>query len=108
MATYLDRILDAHRRRAQEDRRSLDSLVEQARRAPTPRDLQASIRAREAPQGGDLVAVIAEIKRRSPSKGTLHESLDPAELAREYASGGAAAISVLTDREFFGGSPEDL
>ena len=52
--------------------------------------------------------IIAEIKRESPSKGVLDESLDPYSLAGEYTSAGASAISVLTDRDFFGGRPEDL
>ncbi|GAB2447516.1 indole-3-glycerol phosphate synthase TrpC [Nocardioides hungaricus] len=53
-------------------------------------------------------SVIAEVKRRSPSKGTLADIPDPAELARRYAAGGAAAISVLTERRRFGGSLDDL
>lgn len=53
-------------------------------------------------------SVIAEVKRRSPSKGDLAEIPDPAELARRYAAGGAAAISVLTERRRFGGSLDDL
>ena len=54
------------------------------------------------------VAVIAEIKRRSPSKGELAPGLDATELARRYESGGAACLSVLTDVDYFGGSVEDL
>src|SRR4051812_1136257 len=53
-------------------------------------------------------SVIAEVKRRSPSKGDLADIPDPAELAQKYAAGGAAAISVLTERRRFGGSLEDL
>jgi indole-3-glycerol phosphate synthase len=52
--------------------------------------------------------VIAEIKRRSPSKGILNQAIDPATQARAYEQGGAAAISVLTQASFFGGAPDDL
>lgn len=102
MATYLDRILAAHRAAAAEDRRDLDALLAETAGRPPARGFEAALRA------GDSVAVIAEVKRRSPSKGDLAPDLVPADLARAYAAGGAAALSVLTDREFFGGSPDDL
>jgi indole-3-glycerol phosphate synthase len=54
------------------------------------------------------VSVIAEVKRRSPSKGVINEGLVPAEQARAYAIGGAVALSVLTEPDHFGGSPDDL
>ena len=105
MATYLDRILDAHRARAAADRRKLGPLVEQARELPATRGFRASL-VDHAQRDG--TAVIAEVKRRSPSKGALAADLDPAALARAYAEGGAACVSVLTDAEFFGGSSADL
>jgi indole-3-glycerol phosphate synthase len=102
MATYLDRILAAHRTTAAADRRSIGSLVDRAVAEPPTRPFGAVLRST-----GSL-SVIAEIKRRSPSKGALNVDLDPAAIARTYAEGGAAALSVLTDDEFFGGSPDDL
>jgi len=102
MATYLDRILAWHRRRCSEDRRDLAQLVEAARACAPARGFANALRA----AGG--VAVIAELKRRSPSKGPLAPGLDPALVAKAYAAGGASCLSVLTDSEFFGGSPEDL
>lgn len=102
MATYLDRILAAHRARAEADDRSLAPLVAEARAQSLPRGFAAALRAAEG------VAVIAEVKRRSPSKGDLAAGLDPAALAGAYERGGATCLSVLTDAEFFGGSPDDL
>lgn len=102
MATYLDRILERHRETASNDVRSIDQLIADARSRPAARGFAAALRA-----GGDL-HVIAEIKRRSPSKGDLNARLDPAELARQYQGGGASCLSVLTDVEFFGGSADDL
>ena len=57
---------------------------------------------------GDDVAIIAEIKRRSPSRGNLNAGLDPAEMATAYRDGGAVSLSVLTNQEMFGGSGDDL
>lgn len=104
MTTYLDRILAAHRASAAADRRSLEKLVEQARSCPPTRGFAAAIDDR--PEGE--LAVIAEVKRRSPSKGDLATDLDPAEVGASYAAGGASCLSVLTDHAWFGGSPEDL
>jgi indole-3-glycerol phosphate synthase len=66
-----------------------------------PRDFLGALR-------GPGLSVIAEIKRRSPSKGPIRENLDPAAMARMYQEAGAAAISCLTDGLFFGAQPDDL
>ena len=100
--TYLDRILDAHRAEAADDDRSIELLLEQARTAEPTRGFAEALRA------SDGLGVIAEVKRRSPSKGDLHPDLDPATLAVAYAEGDATCLSVLTDAEFFGGSAADL
>ena len=102
MATYLDRILAAHRAAAAADDRAMAPLVAQARAQSTPRGFAAALRDAEG------IGVIAEVKRRSPSKGALNAELDPAELAGAYERGGATCLSVVTDVEFFGGSPNDL
>lgn len=100
--TYLDAILDAHRRAAAADRRDLGELAARAGSLPPARGFRHALVA--APE----LAVIAEVKRRSPSKGPLAPDLDPAALARDYVTAGASCLSVLTDEEFFGGSPADL
>jgi indole-3-glycerol phosphate synthase len=105
MATYLDRILAAHRNASAADRRRLEDLLDGARAQPPARGFTAALR-REAAAGG--LAVIAEVKRRSPSKGDLAADLDPASVAADYAAGGATCLSVLTDEEWFGGSAGDL
>ncbi|MEU8503463.1 indole-3-glycerol phosphate synthase TrpC [Streptomyces brevispora] len=80
---------------------SLDDLKELAARMPDARDGVAALR-------GDSVKVICEVKRSSPAKGTLAAIADPAALAAQYAAGGAAAISVLTEQRRFNGSLADL
>ncbi len=118
MATYLDKILDAHRAEARADGRSLDELIDRAASQPSARGFRSALlrsvglepagteaRPAHAPHGP---AVIAEVKRRSPSKGLLCPDLDPALLAGQYESGGAACLSVLTDVEYFGGAVADL
>ena len=103
MATYLDRILAAHRLTAAADSRSLDRLLDAAAQSA------GSVRGfRAALEAADGLAVIAEIKRRSPAKGDLSGHLVADALAKEYAGGGATCLSVLTDAEFFGGTAADL
>jgi indole-3-glycerol phosphate synthase len=101
----LDRIVaqkrEAHARRPAAD---LDRLFDEAARRPPVRPLAAALtdEKRRAPR------TIAEFKRRSPSAGPIRPGADPAEIARGYAAAGAAALSVLTDVEFFDGATEHL
>ena len=104
MKTYLDDILASHRRTAGADRRPLDPLLADATACPPARGFTRAL----ARAAGSALAVIAEVKRRSPSKGALAPDLDPAVLARSYEEGGATCLSVLTDVVHFGGSAADL
>jgi len=79
----------------------LEQVKEMAAAAPPPRDALAALKA-------PGVGVIAEVKRASPSRGQLAEIPDPAQLALEYAAGGARCVSVLTESQYFGGSLEDF
>jgi indole-3-glycerol phosphate synthase len=80
-------------------------LREQLAQAPAIRDFTGALRAKAA---AGLPAVIAEVKKASPSKGVIRADFDPAEIGRSYARGGAACLSVLTDKIFFQGALADL
>lgn len=82
--------------------RPLATLQNLAGQQPAPRDF------RQALAAGKNVAVIAEMKKASPSAGTLREDFDPIALAQSYERQGAAALSILTDNKFFGGHLENL
>jgi indole-3-glycerol phosphate synthase len=107
VSDILERILAAKRLEVEAGRKSrpLEQLERAARDAAPARGFAAAIRRdRERKRA----AVIAEIKRASPSRGTIRADLDVAAVARAYESHGATCLSVLTDREFFGGSAADL
>ncbi|MBN1444028.1 MAG: indole-3-glycerol phosphate synthase TrpC [Planctomycetes bacterium] len=103
--TILDRIVNVKRQeiRLARDRAPLEGLESIAFDAPPARSLAGALSA-DRPQP----RIIAEVKRASPSKGVIRADVDAAGIALAYQEGGAAAISVLTDREFFQGRLEDL
>jgi indole-3-glycerol phosphate synthase len=102
VTTYLDSILEQHRAVAASDHRSVDALITEASTMAPTRGFTEALR------GQSTLAVIGEIKRRSPSKGDLFADLDPATIANAYEIGGASCLSVLTDTPHFGGSVADL
>jgi indole-3-glycerol phosphate synthase len=105
MAAVLDRIIAATRARVAESKRAADlRQVEQRAEAHVPRGFRQVLAAKSR----DGVAVIAELKKASPSKGLIRTEFHPADLARELEAAGAAALSVLTDEEFFQGSLRNL
>ena len=83
---------------AARDRVPLDQLKRQVAELPAPRDFVAALRA-----ACRKPAVIAEVKKASPSKGVIREDFDPELIAKGYAAGGASCLSVLTDKQFFQG-----
>lgn len=101
---YLDEILAQHREVASRDTRSLSGLVEATRAISNSRGFAKRL----IEDSKNALAVIAEIKRRSPSRGLLSHDLDPKVVAEQYKNAGASCISVLTDSDFFGGSVDDL
>jgi len=107
MSDVLTRILARKREEIAEAkaRTPLAALEAEARRVPPARGFERALRAQIA---AGKPAVIAEVKRASPSRGLIRADFDPARIARSYEVNGAACLSVLTDREFFGGSADDL
>jgi len=105
MAAILERIVAATRVRVAEAKRGADlSELERKAEGHAPRGFRRAL----ASKSREGVAVIAELKKASPSKGLIREEFRPAELATELESAGAAALSVLTEEEFFQGSLENL
>jgi indole-3-glycerol phosphate synthase len=107
VSDILRRILDTKRREVREARAAVppEEMERRARAAPPPRDFVGALRAQIA---AGRAGVIAEAKRASPSKGLLRAQYDPAAIAQSYEQGGAACLSVLTDRDYFQGAPEHL
>ena len=99
----LDDIVEVKRREVAERKQTtpLSALTAAIEGMPPTRDFRRAI-------GGGDCAIIAEVKRRSPSRGIIREDFDPVRIAGEYERHGAAAVSVLTDETFFGGSNADL
>lgn len=105
LPTILENIVARKYEEVKENRAkvSLDELQRLAASADAPRGFAQALRTRAATQ---QPAVIAEVKKASPSKGVIRENFNPAEIAASYQQGGAACLSVLTDIDFFQGSPD--
>ena len=99
--SILERIVAAKRAEVAAAKKRITDIKARAAAAPPVRDFLAALRAKQP-------AVIAEIKRASPSRGVLRADYDPAAIAKSYENAGAACMSVLTDMEFFQGAPEHL
>lgn len=107
MSDILQKILATKRGEVAEASEALPLALVEARAAAAgkPRDFEGALRAKIR-EG--LPAVIAEVKKASPSKGVIRANFEPAAIARSYAAAGAACLSVLTDRQYFQGAPEYL
>ncbi len=107
MSDILNRIVEVKKQEVAAARATTPdaAMAALARAAPPARGFTAALRAKLS---AGLPAVIAEVKKASPSKGVLREQFEPAAIAASYAAHGAACLSVLTDRSFFQGSPEFL
>jgi indole-3-glycerol phosphate synthase len=104
MPTILDDILKVKAQEVAALAPHLENLKSTARDMPPARSMAAALR-----RGNDpAIRLIAEVKHRSPSSGVIIDPFHPADIARQYADAGADAISCLTDRQFFGGSLDDL
>jgi len=87
--------------------RPLALLMSEAAKAPSPKDFRQALLQTD-PAGGQRFRIIAEVKKASPSRGVIREDFDPVAIAKIYEAGGAAAVSVLTDKLFFQGGIEYL
>ena len=114
MVAVLDRIVAATRARVAESKRGADVReLEKRAEQHMPRGFRRALQnphfsQKQGEMGHPEIAVIAELKKASPSKGLIRASFHPEDLARELESAGAACLSVLTDEEFFQGSLENL
>jgi indole-3-glycerol phosphate synthase len=106
-ADILEKILAVKREEVAtaKTRRALTSVRNEAENSQPTRGFVAAMRQKV---GSGKTAIIAEIKKSSPSKGVIRENFNPAEIAVDYEQHGAACLSVLTDRQFFQGAPEYL